>query len=104
IDNGKKIWWDMRSHLFYPTREFRIADMPVTAEETLCLAALFQAIVYDLYRLRGQNLGFRVYNRALIQENKWRAARYGIDGKLVDFGKQQEVPMRELALELLEFV
>jgi carboxylate-amine ligase len=104
IDNGKKIWWDMRSHPFYPTLEFRIADMPVTAEETLCLAALFQAIVYKLYRLRDQNLGFRVYNRALIQENKWRAARYGIDGKLIDFGKGVEVPMRELALELLEFV
>ena len=104
IDNGKKIWWDVRPHPFYPTLEFRIADMPVTADETLCLVALFQAIVAKLYRLRKRNLGFRIYHRGLIQENKWRAARYGIDGKLIDFGKGVEVPMRDLALELLEFV
>jgi carboxylate-amine ligase len=104
IDNAKKIWWDVRPHPFYPTIEFRVCDMPCTVDETICLAALFQAIVVKLYRLRERNLGFRVYNRALIQENKWRAMRYGIDGKLIDFGKRAEVPMRDLALELLEFV
>ena len=104
MDNAKKIWWDVRPHPFYPTLEFRIADMPVTAAETICLAALFQAIVYKLYRLREQNMGWRIYHRGLIQENKWRAARYGIDGKLIDFGKGIEVPMRDLALELLAFV
>ena len=104
IDNAKKIWWDVRPHPFYPTIEFRVCDMPCTVDETICFAALFQAIVVKLYRLRERNLGFRVYNRALIQENKWRAMRYGIDGKLIDFGKRAEVPMRELALELLEFV
>jgi carboxylate-amine ligase len=104
MDNAKKIWWDLRPHPFYPTLEFRIADMPVTAEETVCLAALFQAIVYKLYRLREQNMGWRIYHRGLIQENKWRAARYGIDGKLIDLGKGTEVPMRELAVELLAFV
>jgi carboxylate-amine ligase len=57
-----------------------------------------------LYRLRSQNLGFRVYNRALVEENKWRAYRYGIDGKLIDFGRKQEMPARALILELLEFV
>ena len=104
IDNAKKIWWDLRLHPFYPTIEFRVCDMPVTVDETICLAALFQAIVAKLYRLRGRNMGYRVYHRALIQENKWRAMRYGIDGKLIDFGKNTEVPMRTLALELLEFV
>ncbi len=104
IDNAKKIWWDVRPHPFYPTIEFRVCDMPCTVDETICLAALFQAIVVKLYRLRERNLGFRVYNRALIQENKWRAMRYGIDGKLIDFGKRAEVPMRDLALELLDFV
>jgi len=64
-------------------------------------AALAQAIVVKLYRLRAKNLGFRRYHRALIEENKWRASRWGIDGKLIDFGKRREVPMRELALELL---
>jgi carboxylate-amine ligase len=104
IDNAKKIWWDIRAHPFYPTIEFRVCDMPVTMDETICLAALFQAIVVKLYKLRRKNLGFRIYDRALIQENKWRAMRYGIDGKMIDFGKRVEVPVRELALELLDFV
>ena len=75
--------------------------VPKTA---VMLGALVQAIVVKLYKLRMRNLGFRIYRRALIEENKWRAARYGLDGKLIDFGKRAEVPMRELALELLEFV
>src|SRR5205823_8214044 len=63
-----------------------------------------QAIVVKLYRLRRANLGFRIYPRNLVEENKWRAARYGLDGRLIDFGKRKEVPMRDLALELLDFV
>ena len=104
IDNGKKIWWDLRAHPSFPTLEFRVCDMPTRLEETICLAALMQAICAKLLKLRHQNLGFRKYMPALIAENKWRAIRYGIDGKLIDFGKQAEVPMRELAVELLEFV
>ena len=71
---------------------------------TVALAALAQALVVKLHRLRRSNLGFRIYSRALVEENKWRAARYGIDGRLIDFGKRTGVPMRELAVELLEFV
>lgn len=104
IDNGKKIWWDLRPHPFFSTLEFRVCDMPTSVEDTTMLVALFQAIVAKLYKLRIQNVGFRLYDRALIMENKWRAARYGIDGRLIDFGKQAEVPMRQLAIELLEFV
>jgi carboxylate-amine ligase len=78
--------------------------MPTTVDDAIMLVALFQAIVAKLYKLRQQNVGFRLYDRALIMENKWRAARYGIDGMLIDFGKRAEVPMRQLALELLEFV
>jgi carboxylate-amine ligase len=104
IDNGKKIWWDLRAHPNFPTLEFRVCDMPTRLEETMCLAALMQAICAKLLALRSRNLGFRKYMPALIAENKWRAIRYGIDGKLIDFGKQAEVPMRDLALELLEFV
>src|SRR6185436_12226189 len=70
----------------------------------IAIAAVAQAIIVKLHRLRRDNLGFRVYRRALIEENKWRAARWGLDGKLIDFGKRREVPMRDLALELLEFV
>jgi carboxylate-amine ligase len=104
IDNGKKIWWDLRAHPTFPTLEFRVCDMPTRLEETICLAALMQAICAKLLKLRSGNLGFRKYMPALIAENKWRAIRYGIDGRLIDFGKQREVPMRDLAIELLEFI
>src|SRR5213592_736851 len=104
IDNGKKIWWDLRAHPSFPTLEFRVCDMPTRLDETICLAALMQAICAKLLQLRSRNLGFRKYMPALIAENKWRAIRYGIDGNLIDFGKQAEVPMRDLALELLEFI
>jgi len=104
IDDGKKVWWDLRPHPQFGTLEFRICDVPTSPRATIALAALAQAIVVKLYRLRRHNLGFRIYPRALVEENKWRAARYGIDGRLIDFGKRKEVPMRDLAGELLEFV
>jgi glutamate---cysteine ligase / carboxylate-amine ligase len=104
IDNGKKIWWDIRPHPFFPTIEFRICDVPLRIEETLCIAALFQAIVAKIYKLMQKNLNFQQYDKVLINENKWRAARYGIQGKLIDFGKEQEVPYSDLVHELMEFV
>jgi carboxylate-amine ligase len=104
IDNGKKIWWDIRPHPFFPTLEFRVCDIPTRVDDTIAIAALFQAIVAKLNTLIERNLGFRLYRRMLIQENKWRAVRYGLEGKLIDFGKQKEVPVRDLILELLEFV
>jgi carboxylate-amine ligase len=104
IDDGKKIWWDLRPHHIYPTLEFRICDACTKVEETICLAALIQGICAKLVKLRRGNLGFRKYLPNLVAENKWRAMRHGIDGKLIDFGKQAEVPYRDLAMELLEFV
>lgn len=104
IDNGKKIWWDVRPHPFFQTLEFRICDIPMRLDETIALAALVQALVAKLYKLHAMNQGFRLYRRALIMENKWRAVRYGLEGKLIDFGKQTEVPTRDLIHELLEFV
>jgi carboxylate-amine ligase len=104
IDNGKKIWWDVRLHPFFDTLEYRICDVPMRVEETLALAALWQAITAKLYKLIKLNLGFRLYRRMLISENKWRAGRYGISGKLIDFGKQTEVDTRALIGELLAFV
>ncbi len=104
IDNGKKIWWDLRLHPFFDTIEYRICDMPLRVDETVALAAVMQALVAKICKLKGQNLNFRLYRRAHINENKWRAARYGIDGRMIDFGKEAEVPTRELVLELLEFI
>src|SRR6188508_3166373 len=104
IDNAKKIWWDLRVHPFFNTVEFRICDVPMTVDETIALAALFQAVCVKIYKLRSQNMNFIQYSRALINENKWRAGRYGIDGRLIDFGKEEEVNTRVLIDELLNFV
>ncbi len=104
IDNAKKIWWDLRVHPFFNTVEFRICDVPMTVDETIAIAALFQAICAKLYQLRTHNMNFITYHRSLINENKWRSSRYGIDGTLIDFGKEQEVNSRVLIYELLEFV
>jgi carboxylate-amine ligase len=104
IDNAKKIWWDIRLHPNFPTLEVRICDVPMRADETIAITALIQATMAKLYKLHESNQSFRVYSRALLMENKWRAARYGLDGKLIDFGKQTEVPVRDLIYEYLNFV
>jgi glutamate---cysteine ligase / carboxylate-amine ligase len=104
IDTGKKIWWDVRPHPVFGTLEFRMCDVTTKVEEACAIAALTQAIVVKLHRLYTSNQSWRIYRRALIEENKWRAARYGIEGKMIDFGKEQEVPMKTLIPELLELV
>ena len=104
IDNAKKIWWDLRVHPFFNTVEFRICDIPLTVKETVAIAGLFQAICAKLYKLRSQNLNFMMYSRALLNENKFRASRYGLDGKLIDFGKESEVDTKVLIYELLDFI
>ena len=103
IPDGSKIWWDVRPNWSYPTIEFRICDVCTRVDEAICIAAIFQAIIYKLWKLRRDNLTFRVYPVELIEENKWRAVRYGLDGKLIDFGKQQEFPARDLIRELIEW-
>ncbi len=104
IDNAKKIWWDVRAHPFFDTVEIRICDMTTRVDDTMAIVALIQAVMGKLYLLYRRNWAFREYSRELIEENKWRAVRYGIDTKLIDFGKQEEVPTAELIAELLEFV
>jgi carboxylate-amine ligase len=104
IDNAKKIWWDVRVHPVFNTVEFRICDVPLTIKETTVIATLFQAICAKIYKLRHQNLNFINYQRSLINENKWRASRYGIEGTLIDFGKETEVETKALIYELLDFV
>ncbi|HYY12796.1 MAG TPA: carboxylate-amine ligase [Chthoniobacterales bacterium] len=104
IDNPKKIWWDIRLHPFFDTLEVRVCDAQTRVDDTLAIAALIQAIVAKLFKLLQQNITFRVYRRRLLDENRWRATRYGLDGKLIDFGKEVEVQTRSLIEELLEFV
>ena len=104
IDNAKKIWWDLRVHPFYPTIEFRICDMPLTIEETVCLAAIMQSLVVKIYKMHQQNISFRSYRRLMINENKWRASKDGIHANLIDFGKETVVPFADLLEELLQFI
>lgn len=103
IEDGTKIWWDVRPHPKYPTLEFRICDLCTRVDEAICCAAIFQAIVAKLWKLRQDNMTFRVYRKSLIEENKWRAMRYGLDGKLIDLGKQVELPARDLVRELVDW-
>src|SRR5438477_3726581 len=104
VDNAKKIWWDIRLHPFFDTLEVRVCDAQSRIDDTLGIAALIQAVIAKLHKLLRQNITFRVYRRRLLDENRWRASRYGIDGKLIDFGKEAEVDTRSLLNELLEFV
>ena len=104
IDNAKKLWWDVRPHPFFNTVEVRICDIPMRAEESVAIAALIQSTAAKLCRLHEHNLDFRQYSRALLMENKFRAVRYGLEGKLIDFGKEQEVPECDLIEEYLQFI
>jgi carboxylate-amine ligase len=103
IPDGSKIWWDARPHHAYPTLEFRVCDVCTRVDEAVCIAAILQAIVAKIWKLRRDNLTFRLYPQSLIDENKWRAVRFGIDGKLIDFGREAELPARELITEMLEW-
>jgi carboxylate-amine ligase len=104
IDDGKKIWWDIRPHAYFSTLEFRICDVPSRAEETVAIAALIQALVCKLSRLLESNLALRVQERAVIEENKFRALKRGLDGTLIDFPHRRAAPTRALILEMLDFV
>src|SRR5438445_7963538 len=104
VDNAKKIWWDIRLHPVFDTLEVRVCDAQSRVDDTLAIAALIQAIISKLFKLLRQNTTFRVYRRRLLDENRWRATRYGLDGKLIDFGRETEVETRKLIDELLQFV
>lgn len=103
IPDGTKVWWDVRPNWRYPTLEFRICDVCTRVDEAVCVAAIFQAIIAKLWKLRRDNLTFRHYPTALIEENKWRAVRYGIGGNLLDLGRQEERSAKHLIRELISW-
>ncbi len=103
-DTQAKIWWDIRPHPLFDTMEFRITDICTRVEECVCIAALFQAIVAKLIKLRKENMSWRQYRHMHITENKWRAVRYGIHGEMIDFGQEESIPFHFLMEELLEIV
>jgi carboxylate-amine ligase len=104
IPDGTKIWFDVRPNHNYPTLEFRICDVCTRVDEAVCIAAICQALVFKMWKLRRDNMTFRHYPAVLVEENKWRAVRYGLDGRLIDFGKQEELPARELIHEMIEWL
>ena len=104
IDNGKKIWWDIRPHPFFDTIEFRACDMPGTIEDTLAIAALCQAMVAKLTYLEERGKPTPILKRDYIEENKWRAMRYGLDAEVIDFSEKRRLSMRDSIRELLDFV
>jgi glutamate---cysteine ligase / carboxylate-amine ligase len=103
-DTRAKIWWDIRPHPVFDTLEFRITDICTRVDECVCIAALFQAICAKLVKLRRSNMSWRPYRNMYITENKWRAVRYGTQGELIDFGKEESVPFHFLVEEMLELL
>lgn len=104
VDDGRRIWWDIRPHATFSTVEFRICDLTTRVDETVCLAALCQAIAHQVVRLHRHNQRWRPYRAALLQENKWRAMRYGIEAQMVDFGRRVQLPMSEYVEDLLDAI
>ena len=104
IEDGTKLWWDLRPSARFPTLEMRIADVCTRLDDAVCVAALTQCLLSMLYRLRCENQRWRSYPRILVHENRWRAQRYGIEGELVDFGKGVLVPYADLLEEMIALV
>ncbi len=104
IEDGTKIWWDIRPSARYPTLEVRIADICTDIRDAVSIAALYQCLLRMLWRLKTNNQRWRQYAGMLITENRWRAQRYGLDEGLVDFGKGRIVPCSDLIEELIDLV
>jgi carboxylate-amine ligase len=104
IEDTTKIWWDLRPSHRFPTLETRICDVCPRLEDALTLAALVQCFTRYFMRLRAANLRWRAYDRFLINENRWRAQRYGISEGLIDFGRREIVPVPELVAELVDLL
>ncbi len=101
MEDASKIWWDLRPSAKFPTLEMRITDVCTRAEDAVCVAAMYISIVRMLYRIRRSNQTWRTYPLFLLEENRWRAQRYGVDGSLFDFGKGELVAFSDLVSELL---
>jgi carboxylate-amine ligase len=101
IEDATKVWWDVRPSARYPTLEMRMTDICTRIDDTITIAAMYQALLHMLHRRRRNNQRWRTYSNMLIQENRWRAQRYGGDEGLMDFGRGELVPFEVLTDELL---
>lgn len=104
IEDGTKLWWDIRPSARFPTVEMRITDICTRLDDSITVAAFYLCIMRMLYRLKLRNLTWRRYKTLLIEENRWRAQRYGFDEGLVDFGRGGIVPYVDLLEELIELM
>ncbi len=104
IRDSSELWWDVRPSGRFPTLEMRIPDLCTRVEDAVCIAALYRCWLRLLYRLRRSNQRWRRYPRLLIEENRWRAHRFGMDEGLIDFGRGEVVPYPDLIDEIIEFV
>ena len=104
IEDASKLWWDIRPSAKYPTLEMRVSDVCTRLDDAMTIAAMYQALLGFLYRLRRNNQKWRTYAPGIIEENVWRAQRYGTTGSLVDFGKGRLVPFQDLVEEIIELV
>ncbi len=104
MEDGSKIWWDLRPSARFPTLELRITDVVTRIDDAITIAALYVCLCRMLYRLRRSNQSWRTYPVFLLEENRWRAQRYGVEGSLFDFGKGTLVPYRDLIEEILELI
>lgn len=104
IEDASKLWWDIRPSAKYPTLEMRVSDICTRLDDAMTVAALYQCLLGYLYRLRRDNQRWRTYSRMMIEENLWRAQRYGVDGSLVDFGRGELVAYSDLIEEFIEML
>ena len=104
LEDPSKIWWDLRPNVKFPTLEMRICDTCTSLKDSISIAALYLCIIHMVHRLRRENQKWRVYSKMLINENRWRVQRYGMEKGLVDFGKSKLVPYKYLIDELIELV
>ena len=104
IEDSTKIWWDIRPSERYPTLEMRVTDLPTKMEDTIAIASLYLCVLRMLWRLRVGNQRWRNYSNLLLAENIWRAQRYGVGDRLIDFGRSVLVPFEDLLTEIIELV
>ena len=104
MEDGTKLWWDLRPSVRFPTLELRVPDVCTRLDDAITIAALYQSLLSKLCRLHGDNQRWRIYPQILMDENRWRAQRYGTEGEMIDFGRWQTVPVPELIEELIDLV
>ena len=104
IEDASKVWWDLRPSARFPTLEMRVTDVCTRLDDAISIAALYACTLRMLYRLRRSNQKWRSYPAFLVEENRWRAQRYGVSETLFDFGKGTLVPFATLVDELIELI